>query len=100
IRDFHVTGVQTCALPISELTEQRLGAGRYACTVHVGPYERLGETWARFMGEWLPASGYRLGEGVSYEIYVGNPMTAPNEEPRTEIGRASCRERGASAGGG
>ncbi|HEY8470657.1 MAG TPA: AraC family transcriptional regulator [Longimicrobiales bacterium] len=68
-----------------ELTERRLSAGRYACTVHVGPYERLGETWARFMGEWLPASGYRLGEGVSYEIYVSNPMTAPDEEPRTEL---------------
>ncbi len=75
---------EDASLP-AELTEQRLGAGRYACTVHVGPYERLGETWARFMGEWLPASGYRLGEGVSYEIYVGNPMTAPNEEPRTEL---------------
>lgn len=69
----------------AELTERRLPAGRYACTVHVGPYERLGDTWARFMGEWLPASGHRLGEGVSYEIYVANPMTTPQEELRTEL---------------
>jgi AraC family transcriptional regulator len=67
------------------LVEQRLAAGRYASTVHVGGYERLGDTWARFLGEWLPASGYRLGKGVSYEVYLNNPTTAPKEQLRTEI---------------
>ncbi len=39
-------------VPLPEgLGEERIRAGRYATTVHVGPYERLGDTWARFMGE-------------------------------------------------
>jgi AraC family transcriptional regulator len=67
------------------LTEQRIPAGEYASTVHVGPYERLGDVWARLMGEWLPASGRRLGEGVSYEVYYNTPMDTPKERLRTEI---------------
>jgi AraC family transcriptional regulator len=67
------------------LTEQRIPAGEYASTVHVGPYEQLGDAWARFMGEWLPASGRRLGPGVSYEVYHNTPMDTPKEKLRTEI---------------
>ena len=52
-----------------ELVEEHIPAGKYACTVHVGPYETLGDTWAKFMGEWLPASGYRVGPGASFEMY-------------------------------
>ena len=67
------------------LTEQRIAAGRYAKTLHVGPYEQLGDTWARFLGEWIPASGHRIGSGVSYEIYRNNPTKVPRDELRTEI---------------
>ncbi len=67
------------------LVEQRLQAGPYACTVHVGPYERLGDTWARFLGEWLPASGRRLRNEPSYEIYRNDPGTTPKAELRTEL---------------
>ena len=52
---------------------------------HIGPYEQLGDTWARFMGEWLPASGRRIGDGVSYEVYHNTPMDTPKEQLRTEI---------------
>ena len=67
------------------LTEQRIPAGEYASTTHVGPYEQLGDTWARCMGEWLPASGRRLGPGVSYEVYHNTPMDTPKEKLRTEL---------------
>jgi AraC family transcriptional regulator len=68
------------------LTEQRVPAGRYACAIHAGPYEQLGDTWARFMGEWLPASGHRPGTGVSHEIYLNNPGTEPDKQKlRTEL---------------
>jgi len=72
------------ALP-EGLGEQRIAAGDYASTTHVGPYEQLGDTWARFMGEWLPASGRRIGDGVSYEVYHNTPMDTPKEQLRTEI---------------
>ena len=68
------------------LTEQRVPAGKYASAVHVGPYEQLGDAWARMMGEWLPASGRRISEDApSYEVYLNNPMTTPKDELRTEI---------------
>ena len=68
-----------------ELVEEHIPAGKYACTVHVGPYEQLGDTWARFMGEWLPASGHRVGPGASFEIYRNTPMTTPKDQLVTEL---------------
>jgi AraC family transcriptional regulator len=68
-----------------ELGEQRLPAGRYARTTHVGAYEKLGDTWARLMGEWLPASDHRIGAGPSYEIYRNDPSKTPKHELRTDL---------------
>jgi len=65
------------------VTEQRLPAGRYASTVHVGPYEQLGDVWLRFMGEWLPASGERVAASPAVETYLNNPETTPKEQWRT-----------------
>jgi len=67
------------------LDEQRLPGGRYAHTTHVGPYEELGDVWARFMGEWLPASGERVANSPSYEIYRNTPMDTPKEKLRTDL---------------
>jgi AraC family transcriptional regulator len=72
------------ALPAG-LAEQRIPSGEYASTVHVGPYEQLGDTWSRLMGEWLPASGRRMTDGVSYEVYLNDPSRTPKAELRTEI---------------
>lgn len=68
-------------VPLPEgLTEVRIPAGRYATTLHHGPYEKLGDAWARLMGGWLPQSGHRLGAGPSYEVYRNSPMdTAPDQ---------------------
>ena len=67
------------------LAERRLPAGRYACTLHVGPYEHLGDAWACFMGQWLPQSGERIGHGTAFEIYLNTPMDVPKQELRTEL---------------
>lgn len=72
------------ALP-EGLTEIRIPARRYACTTHVGPYTKLGDTWAQFMGSWLPQSGHRVSDGPSFEIYRNTPGETPPEELRTEI---------------
>ena len=69
----------------SGLTERRVAGGRYARTTHVGPYERLADAWSRFMGEWLPASGYRIGAGGTYEIYRNDPTTTPKDQLRTDL---------------
>jgi len=67
------------------LVEEHIAGGRYARTLHVGPYEQLGDVWARFLGEWVPATGNRIGDGVSYEIYLNNPTQVPKQELRTEL---------------
>lgn len=67
------------------LDERRIPAGRYAHTTHVGAYEELGDVWARFMGQWLPESGHRFGDGVAYEVYHNTPGEVPKEELRTDL---------------
>jgi AraC family transcriptional regulator len=67
------------------LHELRIPAGMYARTTHRGPYTLLGDTWARFMGEWLPQSGRRVGSGVTYELYRNTPATAAPEALLTDL---------------
>ncbi len=67
------------------LTEITIPAGRYARTTHVGPYEKLPDAWARLMGDWLPRSGHRVGDGVSYEVYRNTPGNAAPDELITEL---------------
>jgi AraC family transcriptional regulator len=69
----------------SGLIEILLPAGRYAHVTHAGSYETLGDTWARFMGQWLPDSGHRMGSSPSFEIYRNTPGDVPAEELRTEL---------------
>jgi AraC family transcriptional regulator len=72
--------------PLPEgVTEARLAAGRYARLTHRGSYAGLGDAWARFMGEWLPGSGHRVGHGPSYEVYVNDPRTTPTEQLQTDL---------------
>src|SRR5690625_7928471 len=74
IRDGHVTGVQTCALPILEM----------------GPM-RMGNT---LMGATSPLLGGDAGD-VYYPLYLinGKPANDPQTFAAKQIGRASCRER-------
>lgn len=67
------------------LTERLVPAGNYATVTHVGPYEQLGDTWTRLMGEWLASSGHRMGPGVSYEVYRNTPADTPKEKLVTEL---------------
>lgn len=67
------------------LTEHKLSAGRYACAIHHGGYKSIGDSWARFMGEWLPQSGHRVREGLSFEIYRNTPMDTAEKDLITEM---------------
>lgn len=67
------------------LSEVTLPAGRYARVTHRGSYAGLGDAWARLMGEWLPRSGHRVGEGAPYEMYVNNPLTTATEDLHTDL---------------
>jgi AraC family transcriptional regulator len=54
-------------------------AGEYAVATHHGPYTRLGETYARLCGQWLPGSRRELASAPCVEVYRNSPMdTAPD----------------------
>ena len=44
-------------------------ANRYAVFTHRGPIVRIGETYRRIFGEWLPGSGLTRAEGPDFELY-------------------------------
>jgi AraC family transcriptional regulator len=82
--DAGVTVQRGVALP-DGVGEKTLPAGKYARTTHLGPYSTLGDTWAHFMGEWLPSSGERVGSGSTYEVYRNTPANAAPEDLRTDL---------------
>jgi AraC family transcriptional regulator len=67
------------------LTSQTIAGGRYVKTIHRGPYETLGDTWANLMGGWIPKHDLRIARGTSYEIYRNDPSNAKPEDLITEI---------------
>jgi len=67
------------------LSEQNVPAGRFAHLRHVGPYEGLPGAWSALMDQWLPASGNKLGDGTSYEIYRNDMSTTPKDQLITDL---------------
>ena len=41
-----------------EIGVQTIPGGEYAVTTHQGLYNKLGDTYAALLGQWLPRSGY------------------------------------------
>src|SRR5207302_6231512 len=99
-RDFHVTGVQTCALPISASLRTPTGPA-------VAAGSMVGDGQPRFDDcSMLPVtvamSGRNVGDllnarGVTWGWFQGG--FAPSSVVGGKIGRASCRERGEVCGG-
>src|SRR5690606_40017228 len=90
IRDFHVTGVQTCALPIYALRKGHLAG--YAVSGDILP-GRIGNSVG---GYGKPARRPRTlkqnsCQGAKAAETAGS---AGRTDRRVEIGRASCRESG------
>src|SRR3989442_12914845 len=74
IRDADVTGVQTCALPISDARNLHRPAQSRSCRCRL-----------------RASAGVRL----EHAVILGRPRTGRLADARrTEIGRGSCRERG------
>lgn len=71
--------------PAGDLGVQTLPGGEYAVTTHFGPYQKLGETYAKLFGEWLPRSGREVGGTPCLEIYLNSPESTEPEELLTDI---------------
>src|SRR5690606_40511451 len=74
IRDFHVTGVQTCALPISS---EKYGVPFFSSSS------------LRFDPNVQQVVGGSIGRVLGADVFT----PAKLESQHLEIGRASCRER-------
>src|SRR5690606_39446912 len=92
IRDFHVTGVQTCALPISItlfMVVMLLGMG-----VLMTPKEMLPDFFVTFIRPWVPirfaADGLREIFYFGSGFYTGGSFITRSEERR--VGK-ECRCR-------
>jgi AraC family transcriptional regulator len=68
-----------------EIGIQTVGGGRYAVTLHKGPFENLETTYAELMGGWLPQSGERIGNNLCFELYLNDPQSTPPAELLTDI---------------
>src|SRR5690606_39347405 len=86
IRDFHVTGVQTCALPISVGIGIAVGSQNVRIAI-------LGTAVLTLLSLYLFWTGFgsRVKHDALLRFYL--PNSVPALSLHDEIGRASCRER-------
>ena len=64
---------------------QEVSGGSYAVATHRGPYQKLGDTYARVCGEWLPRSGRELLSAPALEFYRDTPAQTAAEDLLTDI---------------
>src|SRR5690606_39314684 len=98
IRDFHVTGVQTCALPISG---DFLRNPEHADFIHaikkdhyIGPHSNKHLLYA----DWRHRDSTLLSRSEFVDDLDQNYLALEKFGIDRKIGRASCRERGWIAG--
>jgi AraC family transcriptional regulator len=84
IKEFEPMTVEADFVPPEGIQKQEIGGGRYAVVVHKGGYDKLGDTYCRLFGQWLPGSGEEPA-GPPCEIYLTCPDSTPEEEAVTEI---------------
>src|SRR5690606_39785630 len=93
IRDCHVTGVQTCALPISFLKVQ--DGCDYSCSFCTIPMARGGSR-SDTIDKLAEAAAAIAASGVKEIVLTGvntGDFGIRQGERQDQIGRASCRER-------
>jgi AraC family transcriptional regulator len=71
--------------PTGEVGVQTIPGGEYAVTTHIGPYQKLGETYAKLLGQWLPRSGRELRSSPCFEVYLNAPDNTEPEDLLTDI---------------
>ncbi len=71
--------------PVNDVGVQLIDGGPHARTTHFGPYDRLGETYARFLGQWAPHSGRRIRPAPCFEVYLNSPENTEPEDLLTDI---------------
>ena len=72
-------------VPEGEIGVQVIPGGEYAVTTHFGPYQNLGDTYTRLLGQWLSRSGRELRSAPCFEVYLNDPQSTEPEDLLTDI---------------
>ena len=72
-------------MPSGELRLLEIRGGRYAVTLHVGPYAELHGPYRWLYGTWLAESGEEAANAPSVEEYLNDARVVPPSELKTEI---------------
>lgn len=68
-----------------DIGAQTIPGGEYAVMTHFGPYSKLGEAYAKLLGEWLPRSGRALLSAPCFEMYLNDPNSTEPEDLIADI---------------
>jgi AraC family transcriptional regulator len=71
--------------PQGDIGVQVIPGGDYAVLTHLGPYEKLGPSYARLLGEWLPRSHRILRTSPCFEVYLTAPENTEPEDLITDL---------------
>lgn len=72
-------------MPKGDIGVQVVAGGDYAVTTHFGPYHKLGDTYTKLLGQWLPRSGRELRSAPCFEVYLNDPQGTEPEDLLTDI---------------
>jgi AraC family transcriptional regulator len=72
-------------VPKGDIGVQVVAGGDYAVTTHFGPYHKLGDTYTKLLGQWLPRSGRELRSAPCFEVYLNDPQGTEPEDLLTDI---------------
>jgi hypothetical protein len=70
---------------VEDVTLESLAEGKCVQMLHVGPYEREGET-VEIMHRFAEGQGYTFG-GLHHEVYLSDPRRVPPERLKTVLRR-------------
>jgi AraC family transcriptional regulator len=71
--------------PIGDIGVQVVAGGDYAVTIHFGPYTKLGDSYAKLLGQWLPRSGRELRSRPCFETYLNDPNSTDPADLLTDL---------------
>ena len=71
--------------PEGDVGVQTIPAGRFASTLHEGPYDNLNQTYAALLGQWFPAHGHEPAAASCLEFYLNSPEDTEPEDLLTEV---------------
>jgi AraC family transcriptional regulator len=77
--------VDECFKPENEIGVQVISGGEYAIMTHFGPYDQLGQSYARLLGQWLPRSNRKLRSAPCFEVYFNSPENTEPEDLITDL---------------